>query len=149
MKFLFAITSIMLFACLGNRAGVKTDVTGEYFLGDSLDKEGIKPGGVIHVLQIVDNQIVLSLDYCKGAPSFNLGSFMDTLQLENNQAIYRSEYDSTCTIHFTFIPKGLNVNQQSTNWPAFCGFGWGVDATGFYTKTSKIITEVKDPFEGL
>lgn len=139
----------MLSACLSNSSGVKTDVTGEYFLGDSLDKGGMKPGGVIHVLQLSDNQVILSLDYCKGAPSYNLGSFMDTLSLKNSQAIYRSEYDSTCTIQFTFKSDGLNVNQQSTNWPSFCGFGGGVDASGFYPKTSKIITEVKDPFGDL
>ena len=64
------------------------------------------------------------------------GGLSDTLQLRNNRAIFRTKYDSTCTIIFKFTSKGVWVDQKAADPNFECGFGHAVYADGYYRKIS-------------
>ena len=92
--------------------------------------------------------IAVSFYICKGAPSYNSGSFIDTLVYKNNQAIYTaSEYDSTCTVTLIFSSKGTSVKQYQSNINNGYGFGNGVVANGFFKKTSIKIAVIEDLYD--
>ena len=94
--------------------------------------------GEIKVEKINAEKIIMSFFVSKGAPSYNSGSFVDTLIYLDNRAIYRDpEYDSTCKITFDFDKKGITVKEETADYNFGCGFGHGVVADGFYKKVSK------------
>ena len=44
----------------------------------------------------------------KGAPSYNSGSFIDILKIENRIAVYKTpEFDRSCIITFVFDKAGV------------------------------------------
>src|SRR4030095_3135049 len=62
--------------------------------------------GQIQVKKIAIDTIVMTFEVNKGAPSYNSGSFVDTLIYNNNAAIYtNAEFDTTCKITFSFNKK--------------------------------------------
>lgn len=105
--------------------------------------------GTIQVMQISSDKIVMTFFICKGAPSYNLGSFVDTLQFVNNTAIFTDqESDSTCRITFSFDRKGVKVKEETENYNAGCGFGHAVVADGYFRKTSSKQPKLVDPLTG-
>ena len=108
------------------------------FSGKTVKRNGETYGyfGNIKVLLLDTNKILVSFYICKGAPSYNSGSFVDTLNYINNIAIYTGDtsLDRSCKLTFTFIATGINVNLQSENPNFACGFGHAVDAYGYYRK---------------
>jgi len=126
--------------------------TGTYKLDSkTIKKNGETYGyfGDMKIKLLENSKIVLSLFVCKGAPSYNLGSFVDTLAYQNNIAIYTPEWDSTCKITFYFKKKGITVDQYQDNLNFGCGFGHGVFADGFYKKTSSKTPIIKNDEEEL
>ena len=99
--------------------------------------------GDIKVKLITPSSIVMSFYVCKGAPSYNSGSFTDTLVFENNQAVFRTDDDLTCSIIFRFSEGGIHVQEKSDDYNSGCGFGSAVIADGYYRKTSSKILEIK------
>lgn len=101
--------------------------------------------GLIHVKEIAKKRIVVSFFKTYGAPGYNSGSFIDTLTLKDDIAIYRLKEDNlSCSITFKFTTKGIQVSQQSD----YCGFGHGVYADGFYKKISSKVPIIKDALTG-
>lgn len=92
--------------------------------------------GSIRVKEIAGKRVVVHLFICKGAPSYNSGSFTDTLDLYNNTAVYTTEYDPSCKMVFRFYKRGIMVEQYAENINFACGFGHAVDAQGFYRRKS-------------
>lgn len=124
------------------------DPTGTYKLQSHTEKRGEDLYGYfgeIKVKRLNENQILLSLDVCSGAPAYNSGGVGDTLDYNYNKAIYicRPIYDSTCRITFDFTKKGVAVVQKSEESSFPCGFGHCVSADGFYKMISKKVPEVK------
>ncbi len=122
--------------------------TGTYYFGKTRTKNGEVYGyyGEIQVKKYLNNKVILSFIFSKGAPSYNLGSFVDTLNYQNNKVIYRPEIYTSCLIEFVFSKKGVNVitNEQNSE----CGFGMGVVANGFFIKKSSKKPEIKDLLTG-
>ena len=148
MKYLlFIFSCIVAFVLLTDSAKAQTNnfvnPSGLFeYDGKTLKKDGEIYGyfGTIKVLQLDSNKILVSFYVCKGAPSYNSGSFIDTLEFSNNQAIYRGDTTApelTCKLTFHFTPKGINaeVFSENPNWA--CGFGHAVDAQGFYKRVKR------------
>jgi len=132
---------ILLFFIKSSSAQTKTlKPTGVYeYSGKTIKKDGETYGyfGTIKVLCLDTNKILVSFFICKGAPSYNSGSFVDTLQYSNSQAIYVGDTamaETTCRLTFNFTPKGINAELFSNYPNSACGFGHAVDAQGFYKK---------------
>jgi hypothetical protein len=101
--------------------------------------------GSIMVKQINPDTIAVSLFVCKGAPSYNMGSFVDTLLYRHHQALYHHAGDDTsCRITFYFTNKGLTVDQAQANLNFGCGFGHAVFADGYYKKVSGRVPVIKN-----
>jgi hypothetical protein len=115
--------------------------TGSYeFNGKTVKKGGETFGyfGNAKVLLLDSQRIVVKFYICKGAPSYNSGSFLDTLAYERNSAVYRGdvEVDSTCRLSFKFFPTKMFVKLYSVNPNFACGFGHAVDAYGYFRRVS-------------
>lgn len=137
-SFVFVMLCLLTTALFGQ---TKLNPTGTYnYRGKKKVLDGTVFGpyeGIIQVQQIARNKILMTFFICKGAPSFNSGSFVDTLQLVNNTAIYTDpESDSSCSITFSFDKKGVTVKEKTADYNAGCGFGHAVVANGRFKKIS-------------
>lgn len=123
-------------------------VSGTYELVSKTAKKGDDVygyAGEIQVKELPKNRIILSFFITKGAPSYNLGSFVDTLDYSNSSAVYKIEQDSIrCEISFLFNDKGIQVKQESNDDYYGCGFGDGVVAHGFFKRVSNEVPIIKD-----
>ena len=133
--FAFVLISNVSFAQLTNYI----NPSGIYKLDSKVTKKNGETYGYfgdIKVLSTDKSRILISFFVCKGAPSYNSGSFVDTLDYINNIAIYKGdpETDSTCNITMSFLEKGIDVDLKSENLNFACGFGHAVDPHGFYYK---------------
>ncbi|HJS53478.1 MAG TPA: hypothetical protein VJ765_03010 [Chitinophagaceae bacterium] len=149
---------LFLSACLTTTGQTKKatnfiNPTGSYKLNSKTTvKNGDTYGyfGDIDTKMLDSSRIGMSFFVCKGAPSYNLGTFIDTLKYENNLAIHRTpEDDTSCRITFTFTKKGITVIQYQADLNSGCAFGHGVFASGFYKKTSSkipIISDIEDKY---
>jgi hypothetical protein len=131
-----------------NKAMTLINPTGSYKLDN---KTTIKHGdtygyfGEAKIKLLDSSKIAISFFICKGAPSYNSGSFIDTLKYLNTKATYRTPDDDTsCKITFTFSNKGLTVEQYQADINFGCGFGHAVFADGFYKKISAKIPLIDD-----
>ncbi len=131
---------------------VYIDPTGTYQLDSKTKKKGDDVygySGLIQVKKISDDKIVMAFEVNKGAPSYNMGSFVDTLLYINNEAIYTDALsDSTCKITFEFKKRGITVKEETANLNSGCGFGHAVFADGFYKRVSKKIPVLEHPLTG-
>ena len=127
------------------------DPTGTYvYKGKTIKKNGDTYGysGTIQVKKIADEKIVITFEICKGAPSYNLGGFFDTLQFINNESIYTTKYDSTCKITLHFEKKGILIKEETADYNWGCGFGHAVVADGYFSKTSSKSPKLTMPLSG-
>jgi uncharacterized protein YecT (DUF1311 family) len=119
--------------------------TGYYTMNDIMEiKDGEKYGyfGDIEVKQLSKKEIVIRLFVCKGAPSYNSGTLLDTILFKNNKAVYTTVDDTTCKITFTFYKRKISVDQEAEDPNNACGFGHAVFADGYYRKqNSKVPTD--------
>ena len=126
--------------------------TGTYELNNIIEKkDGEIYGyfGQIQVKKINSEKIIMTFEVNKGAPSYNSGSFVDTLVYKENKAIFRdTEVDSTCKVIFNFDKRGITVREETANCNWGCGFGHGVVADGFYKKVSSKIPILTYPLTG-
>ena len=128
------------------------DPTGAYKLDSKTKKkDGDIYGysGRIQVKKITKNRIVMTFEVNKGAPSYNSGSFVDTLPYNDNRVIYtNSELDTTCKITFDFNKRGVIVKEQTEDFNSGCGFGHAVVVDGFFKKTSSKVPILIEPLTG-
>ena len=126
--------------------------TGTYNLdSDTKIKNGDTYGysGQIKVKKLSADKIVMTFEVNKGAPSYNSGSFVDTLKYIDNRAIYIiPEADATCKITFDFNEKGVIVKEETADYNSGCGFGHAVVADGLYKKTSNKTPILTEPLTG-
>jgi hypothetical protein len=128
------------------------DPTGTYDLDSKTTKKGNDTYGYFGQIQIKalsTSKIVMTFFVCKGAPSYNSGSFVDTLDYQDNKAIYTDpELDKSCAITFDFNEKNVTVKEKTDNYNFGCGFGHAVVADGIFKKTSSKVPLLKDPGTG-
>jgi len=128
------------------------DPTGTYRLAIKTTKknrEAYGYSGQIQVRKINFEKILMTFEVNKGAPSYNSGSFVDTLAYIDNKVIFVDlEQDSTCKILFEFEKKGIKVKQEAADFNAGCGFGQAVIADGYYKKISNKIPILREPLTG-
>lgn len=128
------------------------DPTGTYKLDNKTTrKNGDIYGysGQIQVKKVSAEKIVMTFDVNKGAPSYNSGSFVDTLKYKDNRAVFgRTEFDPTCQITFDFNEKGVIVKEKTADYNSACGFGHAVVADGFYKRISNKLPVLRDPSTG-
>lgn len=143
---LAAITLALIIVIAKNN--IIINPTGTYQLkAKTISKNGETYGysGKIQIKQIKTDSIIMSFYVNKGAPSYNSGSFIDTLYYYNNCAYYTEvEFDDSCKITFTFDKKGIHVEEESTPAQFNCGFGWGVDVNGYFKKNDNKVPLIKD-----
>ena len=128
------------------------DPTGTYLYNGNTTKKGDDVygySGQIQVKALRSNKIVMTFEVNKGAPSYNSGSFVDTLNYHHNKAIYTaSEDDSTCKITFYFDTKGITVKEETADFNVGCGFGHAVIADGRFRKISSRRPKLTEPLTG-
>ena len=150
-QLIFILTSIILLTSFTFQT-FYIDPTGTYQLESKTKKKnGDVYGytGQIQVKKIDSIQIVMTFEVNKGAPSYNSGSFVDTLIYNNNKAFYTDlESDSTCKITFNFGKNGIIVEEETDDYNSGCGFGHAVVADGFYKKISNKIPILTEPLTG-
>ena len=104
--------------------------------------------GSVRVKLISNSKIAINFYICKGYISYTSGSFYDTLDYRNNNAVYKApDYDSTCHIEITFTYKGVKIDENTANFNSGCGFGHGVVAKAFFRRISKRIPSDKELLE--
>lgn len=151
MKIFLVLSIALLFGYNGNksRQAKNIDPTGTYSLvGKTETKNGDTYGyfGEIQIKKIGEDKAAISFFVNKGAPSYNMGGFVDTLTFANNKATYKGLDNTTdCKIEFTFSENGITVVEDEGS---VCGFGHGVSANGFFEKTSSTEPILEDPFTG-
>lgn len=106
--------------------------TYEYDKGDDGD-------GTLKVQKISADKIKVSIFVIGGAPSHNMGEFMEVIKIKNGIANYKS---GDCALKFIFNAKAVKVVQSG--WD--CGFGNGVAAGGYYKKTSSKVPDMEDAY---
>ncbi|MFH1005743.1 MAG: hypothetical protein V1781_09690 [Bacteroidota bacterium] len=128
------------------------DPTGTYQLDSKTKKKNGETygySGQIQVKKTGSDKIVMTFEVNKGAPSYNLGSFVDTISYKENKAIYTDpESDSTCKITFEFDKKGITVKEETADYNSGCGFGHAVVADGFYKRISNKTPILTEPLTG-
>ena len=145
------LVSIIISTSLAAQA-TYIDPTGTYQLDSkTTKKDGEIYGysGQIQVKKIGSDKIVMTFEVNKGAPSYNSGAFVDTLNYKDNRSIYTDpETDPTCRITFDFGKKGVTVKEETTDHNFGCGFGHAVVADGFYKRISSKTPILTDPSTG-
>ena len=150
MRMAFIIMCVL--ACAGAHSQKLIDPTGSYKLqANSRLKDGDRYGwfGDIKVKLLDSHRIAMSFYICKGAPTYNSGSFVDTLAYRNNIAVYKDTFDTVkgCRVTFTFSKRRIELlEEMSANSTGNC-WGNGVWAWGPYRKYSSRTPVIKDPLE--
>lgn len=151
MKLLILITfSIVSNVVLGQHLE-KINPTGTYVLNKNVDRNADKIFsyfGDCQVIQINKDSIIINFFVSMGEPSYNSGSFIDTLEYKNNYAEYKIDEDPSCIIRITFEKNRIYFDQEASNPNFACGFGHAVSINDFYYKTSSKTPELIDFFTG-
>jgi len=103
--------------------------------------------GEIRVKLLDSNNIVMSFFTCKGAPSYNSGSFIDTLTYYNNSCTYTDKEDTAraCKVVFTFTKRQIDL-KETANYDYGTCWGQGVVAFGSFRKPDNKNPLRKIPF---
>jgi hypothetical protein len=146
-KYILTTISLLTIIFLSSLKNIKVeyiDPTGIYKYGQiEKNEKNQKYFGEIQVLALSKDKIIVSLFLCKGYPSYNSGSFIDTLEYKENKTIYfYPKTNPTCKIYFNFTKKNLIIKQDSINDD--CGFGNGVYADCLMKKTSSLRPKIVD-----
>jgi len=150
MRQIILILTIWFFLTSFSQKDSFIDPTGTYKLDSKIKKVGDDTFGYfgeIRLKKLTKNRIVMTFSICKGAPSYNSGSFIDTLEYVDNKSVYKADFDidPSCEILFYFNEKGVSVKEKTDDYNCGCGFGHAVVADGFYKKISSKQPELRNP----
>ena len=139
-KYLILFLAILYFSDYSYSQAIPKFInpTGTYSLKSKTSKrngETYGYSGNIQVILIDSNHIKMTFFVSRGAPSYNSGSFVETLFYDGTKAVY-TESDSTndCMTSFIFSKQGVDV-YENPEVKQLC-WGYGVVATGHYKKKS-------------
>ncbi len=134
------ICCLLLNSTSASKAGI--DPTGSYKLvSNAKEKDGEIYGcyGTLKMKLIGQTRVIVGFNISKGYPSYNSGSFLDTLDYRNNTAVYKDAFDTTCRLTLRVSPKGVTVTEKTADYNFGCGFGHGIVANGFFKKVSSAV----------
>ncbi|HEY4336192.1 MAG TPA: hypothetical protein VGM89_09850 [Puia sp.] len=118
--------------------------TGTYTLkGEVHDNKVVSHSGEIRVKLLHPQLLTLCFFIDKGYPGYESGAFLDTLQYEENSAVYASR-DSGCMLRFYFKPTGVELIHIFSQNAGDCGFPPGVLTGAFFRKTSSGVPVIQD-----
>ena len=144
------LSTLSLLACKVSQK--PSSVSGTYELvSKTIKKDDDVYGyaGQIQVKELPHNKVVVSFFITKGAPSYNSGSFVDTLDYIDGTAFYTAkEFDPSCKITFKFSAKGVQVVEQTDDYNSGCGFGHAVVTNGFFKRVTSEVPVIKDLVTG-
>ncbi len=130
---------------------IQTDIEGYYDLVSKTQKKNGEVYGYTGSLQIkriAKNKHVIVIYACKGAPSYNSGVLIDTVEYNTDNIICTCTCDSSCKIQIRFKGNKAFVEHNAGDYNFSCGFGHGVVATGTYKKSGKAVRKLIDPQSG-
>jgi hypothetical protein len=127
------------------RLNTSIQYTGNYQY-DSQIEEG--PSGSLNIYADGKGNNYFTIDYVKGAPSYNMGTLSGIIRIYKNVGVFTAilqndeESDSgsldvdedVCIIEFHFDEYGVNINQRSTD--SDCWFGGNVNVGAYYNKSN-------------
>jgi hypothetical protein len=121
------------------------DPTGTYLeKGEVKNSKIVGHYGELRVRLLDTGTIALCFYVNKGYPNYEWGSFMDTLQYEDNRAIYAPANDSSCKVYFSFQLRSAEVSELLTDPHSGCGFRPDVMIPAVLEKTSSDIPMIQD-----
>jgi hypothetical protein len=152
------IVILLGFACKGkhpasevqnvtNDEKIQFDPSGIYTY-DSIANGNTVYFGEIRIKKYLGQKYIMTFFICKGEPSYNSGSFIDTIEFASNLFKYTTVDDTSCLTIFNVSDSGLVVNEKTDNYNFGCGFGHAVVAHGFFRKTSNYPPTLLDPLNG-
>ncbi len=156
MRHLLLFISLLAMSSLYGHTTIKmhsTNLTGTYeYDGKTYLKDGDRYGyfGTIKIKELSKSVIQISFFICKGAPSYNVGEFLDTLVLTGSKAVYRPSCDRNCTIEFAFLKSSVKSVHKDADgdFNYSCCFGMAVIADGYFKKiSSRVPIKMKPDFE--
>jgi hypothetical protein len=119
--------------------------TGTYLLkGEVKNSKIVGHYGEMRVRLMDTNRIALSYYVNNGFPNYEFGSIVDTVQYEDNRAVYKPTNDSSCAIHFVFRERSVEVSREVGDLRSGCGFGPGVMVPAVLEKTSSEVPVIQD-----
>lgn len=120
------------------------DPTGTYILkGDVRDNKVISHSGEIRVKLLKPELLTICFFIDKGYPGYESGTFLDTLQYLDNEAVYTSG-DSACMLRFQFKFNGVELIHIFSLNAGDCGFAPGVLTGAFFKKASSGVPVIQD-----
>ena len=148
MKRFLMITLILSFVLAGFNCQTKNNkglagsdkfkslrYAGVYRSGSYGDSTQNGPGGQVIIYAISDDSVLFYLDVSRGAPSYNMGSLYNRLNVGSDKCIFNIKLDycdSLCKLSFDFKDSILTVSTIDKGYD--CGFGGNVIADGIYKK---------------
>ncbi|GAA4301911.1 hypothetical protein [Nibribacter koreensis] len=146
-----SLNAFLLLSCLWACSSNDTiNPTGSYVLKAKELEGGEKgPHGELQVKLLDKNTAAISFFLTVGYPSYNSGSFVDTLTYQEGKIVYsyQEEGEPKCSVTFTFTDSQVSMKQAGSDME--CGFGNGVYADVSMTKTSSGIPVIKDYWDQL
>lgn len=147
------ITFLLLIAStIGYSQLFNTDITGTYHLNKHIDIENDYPiesyFGNLQVVPWGEDSVILNFYINKGHPSYNTGSFIDTLLIENEILTYQTTCGTNCKVQFSFYETRVHVKSGAEDTSRNCCFGYGVVVNDYYEKTSDAVPILVDPLTG-
>ena len=143
LKTLVYLLPLLILACqapgLKQESNQFINPTGTYIFNKKVDRSNIVTKeyfGDAQVLLLDSNRVIVNFYVNKGAPSFNSGTFYDTLTYTNHTARYIFEADSSCQVVLNFDVEGAQITQEAEDINYGCGFGQGVVVNAYYHKTT-------------
>lgn len=147
-KLIYVFIALTLMSCKSSKFE-EFSPTGTYKLGNyniDSNEKAEEYFGEIQVKQISSDKILMTFMINKGAPSYNSGSFIDTLKIENKYAVYKTpEFDKSCKVTFAFEEGGVKVDEETDDFNSGCGFGHAVVAKGYFRKVSSNVPVLRNP----
>lgn len=144
MKIFFFLSLLLPGLLAPDSKPIFIDPTGTYILkGQVKDNKVISHSGEIRVKLLRPELLTLCFHIDKGYPGYESGSFLDTLDYEDNQAAFMSK-DSGCILRFYFRRNGVELVHIFSQAGSDCGFAPGVLLGAFFTKTSSGVPVIQD-----
>jgi hypothetical protein len=124
-------------ACLHAQAtltGARTGGAYKLMLADTSAAPENRPYGDLDVDKLLPKQLVFSLEYNSGAPSFVVINFSGTAISKDGKVYLYKDKEKLPHCNLKFTVKGAAIEIRLLSTAKDCGFSWGADPGGRYVK---------------
>jgi hypothetical protein len=120
------------------------DPTGTYILkGETKRGRIVSHSGEVRIKLLDEHKVGICFFISKGYPGYETGSFVDSLEYDNNRILYKPE-GSGCTVAFWVDEMSLSTEQYFTDPRSACGFPAGVMVSASFEKKSADVPVIQD-----